>query len=94
MYHFKIRRTMKKVMLFSLVTLALASCTKYYTCECTNTSAYNGEADDPYTTNVVLEDVSKRTVSNSLDCVSYEGTSTDSDGDVYTYKTDCTVTKN
>lgn len=85
---------MKKIMIFSIAVFALASCKKDYTCECTTNSTYNGVGDDPTTQTVILKDVTKSTVDNAFDCVSYEGTYTDQSGDVSTYTTECTVTKN
>ena len=84
---------MKKLMILGVAALALASCKKDYTCECQNTSLYNGATEYVDMSTVTLEGVSKRTVSNSQDCVSYESTSVDSDGDVYTYNVECTVSK-
>ncbi len=85
---------MKKIMIFSIAVFALASCKKDFTCECTTNSTYNGVADDPTTQSTTLKDVTQSTVDNASDCVSYESSYTDYDGDKYTQTTECTVTKN
>lgn len=83
---------MKKIFILTVSIAALASCTKDYTCECTITETYGGNTD-VNTSEVIVKDVSKSTVESASDCVSYDQTYVEYDGEVYTEKVDCTITK-
>ena len=86
---------MKKVLFVAaLGMLTLASCKKDYTCACTETETdVSAGTTDVYTSEVTIKDVSKKTVESSSECVSYDETYVDEDGDTYTYTVDCTITK-
>jgi hypothetical protein len=85
---------MKKILILSLAVVALASCKKDYTCACTETDVdVSAGTTDVYTSEVTIKDVSKKTVESSSECVSYDETYVDEDGDTYTYTVDCTITK-
>ena len=90
---------MKKLIGFATVMLALVSCTKDYTCECTEsyTEYENGvvvetETKKPYTT--IYKDVTKEVAERN--CTSMTYSYIDNDGsDVYkdSYKYDCKLSK-
>ncbi len=94
---------MKKIIVVASIGLfSLTACKKDYTCECTttSTSSLNGEPSPTSTdvSTVVLKDVSKKTVKNSSECMSYESTYTSTNGtgaDLETWtstdKTACTI---
>jgi hypothetical protein len=83
---------MKKILLFApIALLALASCKKDYTCECTRSWTYDGETET-YIDKTTIKGVTKNTVKNSSDCVSYDYTEIE-DGETYTGKADCKITK-
>lgn len=84
---------MKTVIIASLAILALGSCKKNYTCECTTTETYGGSTDVSLST-TELTDMKKKYVESSSDCVSSESTYTSSNGDVSTTNIDCTIKKN
>ena len=85
---------MKKILILALAVVALASCKKDYTCACTETETdVSAGTTDVYTSEVTIKDVSKKTVESSSECVSYDETYVDEDGDTYTYTVDCTITK-
>lgn len=84
---------MKKVFYSALVVLALASCKKDYTCECTTTEINDGVADDPYTVTTIVKAVSKSDAEASSNCVSYETSSIDENGYTYEEIKDCTLSK-
>ncbi len=84
---------MKTIIIASLAILALSSCKKDYTCECTETDTYSGNTNVSIST-TQLKDVKKKMVESSSDCVSSESIYTDSDGDVSTSTIDCTIKKN
>jgi hypothetical protein len=84
---------MKKVFYSAMVVLALASCKKDYTCECTTTEIYDGIADDPYTVTTIVKGVSKADAEASSNCVSYETSAIDEDGETYEEIKDCTLSK-
>lgn len=84
---------MKKIIFASIAVMALVSCKKDYTCECTETYTSNGTTETSVSS-VVIKDVSKKTINNASECVSYEETSTNSNGSIYITKVDCTIEKN
>ena len=83
---------MKKILTLALAGLAMASCTADYECRCTVTDTWGGNTStDIYT--VQKLGVTQGQVESDYDCVSYEQTYTDSQGDVSLYSQDCTITK-
>ncbi len=84
---------MKKIFYSAFVVLALASCKKDYTCECTTTEIFDGVADDPYTVTTIVKGVSKADAEASSNCVSYEYSDIDEFGNTYAENVDCTLSK-
>jgi hypothetical protein len=84
---------MKKILIASMALIAFASCKKNYICECTETDTYGGTTTVS-TSTTEFNDVKKKYVESSYDCVSYTSTNTNSDGNVSTYKVDCTIKDN
>lgn len=83
---------MKKIIIASMAIIALGSCKKDYLCECTSTDT-SGGSTNVSTSTTEFKDVKKKYVESSYDCISYDEVYTNSNGDVSTYKTDCTISK-
>lgn len=83
---------MKKIFILALGAVTLSACKGNYKCSCTETDTSNGNTTVT-TDESTLTDVSKQQAEQDYDCVSYEQTYTDSQGQVSTTKRDCTITK-
>jgi hypothetical protein len=84
---------MKKVFYSALVVLALASCKKDYTCECTTVNTFNGNVGDPQTVTTIVKGVSKGQAASSSNCVSRETTEVDDNGDIFIESIECSISK-
>ena len=83
---------MDKISLLIFLGIAV-SCNRDFTCECIQTETIDGVPIDTVQITTDVLGVSKRTVKNAAECISYETTIVDENGNVSSKTVDCTISK-